>query len=141
MAISIVITDFNAHAAAIRAVRTAVFVKEQAIPREDEFDEHDPACLHAIAFDAETAVATGRINFSQAGRLGRIAVLPSHRRLGLGTTLIKALEAVAKKENLKRIWFHAQVQAVPFYNSLGYQTVGAEFVEDSIMHVKMEKKL
>ncbi|MFK7766509.1 MAG: GNAT family N-acetyltransferase [Mariniblastus sp.] len=136
-----VITDFSKHVEAIRNVRIEVFVNEQQIPYELEFDDQDETCTHAVVFDDENAVATGRLNMGQDGRIGRIAVLKSHRRRGLGSEIMRALELEAIKLNAKQIWFHAQVRAVEFYQSLGYTTEGTEFPEDGIPHVVMRKQL
>ena len=54
---------------------------------------------------------------------------------------MQALEQVARANNLGQLWFHAQVSAVPFYQSLGYHVVGEEFVEADIPHLSMEKSL
>ncbi len=135
------VSDFQMQTAAIRDVRTDVFVREQAIPFELEYDENDLTCTHAVAYDGLKPVATGRLDFQQQGRIGRVAVLESYRRRGLGTLIMQALEKEARAGNLTQIWFHAQVSAVPFYLSLGYAVVGDEFMEADIPHVSMEKQL
>lgn len=137
----IVTAELDAHFDAIRAVRIAVFVEEQAIPSELEFDRLDAHCIHVLALDGETPVATGRLGPGQNGRIGRVAVLKSHRRRGVGTAIMKALEDHAARQGIKKTWFHAQVAAVPFYESLGYQVAGEVFEEAGIPHVSMEKPI
>ena len=136
-----ILSEFRSQIDAIRQVRTDVFVREQAIPIELEYDEHDLTCSHAVAYDGLIAVATGRLDFQQHGRIGRVAVLKNYRRRGLGTLIMQALENAARSGNLDHLWFHAQISAVPFYLSLGYQVVGEEFIEENIPHVSMEKRL
>lgn len=135
------ITTFRQHFEAIRMIRTEVFVHEQEIPLELEFDDQDEHCIHAVVFANNEPVATGRLNLEQDGRIGRIAVLKSHRRKGLGSLVMDALEQKAITANAQQIWFHAQVQAITFYQSLGYKTEGEEFPEDGIPHIAMRKRL
>lgn len=134
-----IVSDFNEQLQAIREVRTAVFLVEQSIPPELEYDEHDLTCRHAVAYCQQTPVATGRLDIHQDGKVGRVAVLKAFRRQGFGSQIMHALETEALKLGLKRIWFHSQVSAIPFYRSLGYQVIGEEFQEAGIPHRKMEK--
>lgn len=141
MEFKIVITTYRQHIEAIRKARIEVFVNEQQAPLEVEFDDQDERCIHAVIFDQTEPVATGRLNLEQDGRIGRIAVMKSHRRMGLGSRVMVALEQEAIEANAEQIWFHAQVHAVEFYQSLGYETEGDEFPEDDIPHVIMRKRL
>jgi predicted GNAT family N-acyltransferase len=137
-----IVTDLESHSAEIRSVRTEVFVREQSIPAIDEFDQHDATCTHVLVLEKDNPVATGRLDLNQDGRIGRVAVLRSHRRRGLGTLVMKALENEAVKANISRIWFHAQVRSIGFYESLGYVVSSeSEFIEEGIPHVAMEKQL
>ncbi|RPH42471.1 MAG: GNAT family N-acetyltransferase, partial [Burkholderiales bacterium] len=77
-------------------VRRAVFVVEQCLPEADEFDADDPRSLHAVAFDAGVAVATGRL--LPDARIGRMAVLAAYRRSGVGgQVLCRLLELAAAR--------------------------------------------
>ena len=135
------IVSYEDYENAIRQVREAVFIEEQGVSREDEFDGFDNRCLHAAAFDvAGTLVGTGRLDPEKDGKIGRVAVLASHRRQGLGRQLMQSLETEAERIGLKQVWFHAQVSAVPFYEALGYQAEGEEFLEANIRHVKMRRE-
>ena len=141
MNLKIQITDFETHSNEIESVRTRVFVEEQAIPAELEFDQYDRICIHVVIFESEDPIATGRLNLMEGGRIGRIAVLQSHRRMGLGTKIMNALENEARKHKANGLWFHAQEHAVPFYQTLGYETYGELFQEDGIPHIAMKKIL
>ncbi|MCA9284898.1 MAG: GNAT family N-acetyltransferase [Phycisphaerales bacterium] len=123
--------------AAIRAVRVEVFVDEQGIAREEEFDDADDRCVHVVVRSDGMPVGTGRLD--RDGRIGRIAVLAAHRRRGLGRTVMVALERAAAAQGSERVYLGAQVTAVPFYERLGYRVFGEPFVEAGIPHRLMEK--
>jgi predicted GNAT family N-acyltransferase len=135
------LTDYESSLAEIQAVRIAVFVEEQQLTRETEFDDRDPVATHVVVFNEKSPVGTGRIDVEQDGRIGRVSVLRQHRRRGVGALVMKTLEGFAKGEGLSRLWFHAQVEAVLFYRQLGYEVSGSEFVEEGIPHVVMQKAL
>jgi predicted GNAT family N-acyltransferase len=130
--------DFGADFASIRQVRETVFIDEQRVPRELEFDDRDPLCLHVLVFDGDSAVGTGRLDLDYGGKVGRVAVVAAHRRGGVGTALMERLHALARERKHRRLWCNAQLTAVPFYERLGYVRSGPTFVEAGIDHVRME---
>lgn len=136
-----VLTSYEASLAEIQSVRIAVFVNEQHLLLETEFDDRDPAATHVVVLDGETPVGTGRIDLDQDGRIGRVAALPEYRRRGVGSLVMKTLESFARKMGMRNVWFHAQVSAIPFYIQLGYEPYGDEFLEEGIPHVRMQKLL
>jgi predicted GNAT family N-acyltransferase len=141
-----IITDFESHREAIERVREEVFVVEQCIDRDEEFDDRDPQCTHVVVFQGPSEIATGRLDVSLSGtelggKLGRVAVLKAHRRQGAGELVVRSLEQWARQAGHRRVWFHAQVSAVPFYEKLGYQAYGDTFMEANIPHVKMQRNL
>ncbi len=121
-------------------IRLEVFVQEQGVPAQEERDEHDPAALHFLALDADGAAAgTARVLFTPAGiaKIGRVAVLRAARGRGLGAALLAAAEAELP---LARSYaLDAQVQALPFYERLGYAATGPAFMEAGIPHRHMVK--
>jgi predicted GNAT family N-acyltransferase len=133
--------DFTHDFASIRQVREAVFIDEQRVPRELEFDDRDPLCLHVLAFDGATPVGTGRLDLKYGGKVGRVAVVATHRRGGVGTAVMEQLHALARKAQQPHLWCNAQLTAVPFYERLGYVRSGGVFVEAGIDHVRMEYAL
>ena len=136
------LADFEDDYAALRDIRFAVFVDEQAVPEEIELDERDPVCTHVLAFgDDGTAVGTGRIDLEQGGKIGRLAVLGAHRRAGVGTALMLELHEIAAARSLGRVWCNAQTIAVPFYEHLGYTVESEPFFEAGIEHVRMARSL
>ena len=135
---SVVPADYGVDHAAIRRVRFAVFVDEQAVPAELEMDERDAACFHVLAKDAAgLAVGTGRIDLDDGGRVGRMAVLRPWRSCGVGSQIIAALHAHARSHGCRRVWCHAQVAARRFYERAGYVARGNTFQEAGIEHVTM----
>lgn len=130
--------DFTADFTSIRLVREAVFIDEQRVPRELEFDERDPECRHVLAFDGTAPVGTGRLDLDYGGKVGRVAVLATHRRSGVGVGVMQRLHEIARAQRQRHLWCHAQLTAVPFYERLGYLRSGPVFVEAGIDHVRME---
>jgi predicted GNAT family N-acyltransferase len=133
------ITSFHEAEQAIRHVRGSVFVKEQGVPNEDEYDDNDNVCVHAIAWDDGRPVGTGRL--SDDGRIGRIAVMRQARGKGTAKAIILALEQHARKCGLSHLWAHAQVQALGFYKKVGYLVEGDAFMEDGIPHKRIKKSI
>lgn len=124
---------------AIDEVRDEVFVLEQNVDPEEEFDERDRFCTHVVVYNGDIAVATGRLDLEKDGKIGRVAVRKDYRQQGLGRLVMQRLEAFAMEKSAPRLWFHAQTHAVPFYEKLGYRVCSEEFLEANIPHVQMEK--
>ena len=148
-AYSIRIGPWNDCKPAARAVRMAVFVVEQNIPVEIEWDEWDETSLHAVAFDADSApIGTGRLLPSHfdstapaTGHIGRMAVLVSARRFGVGGAILQALMQAAPAQGFTTIVLHAQSYVAPFYARHGYVIEGEEFTEAGILHRTMRAPL
>ena len=129
-----------AEEAKLRAVRLAVFVVEQNIPEELEWDEHDAASAHAIAEDPDgVPIGCGRL--LPDGHIGRLAVLSDWRGQGVGAALLAHLIELARKRGDKRVLLNAQTQAMPFYARFGFAPTGKEFVEAGIAHWTMVRTL
>jgi predicted GNAT family N-acyltransferase len=126
-------------------IRKAVFVEEQGVPLEDEFDEFDNLngqCEHILVYYEEKPVGTGRVRWvDEFGKLERICILDTYRKLGIGKVIITALEEIAQERGAKKVKLHGQTQAEGFYKKLGYQTSSSVFIEDGIPHLLMTKKL
>ena len=121
----------------LRAVRTAVFVVEQNIPADLEWDAFDAVSIHALAVDtAGTPIGCGRL--LPDGHIGRMAVLPAWRGQGVGAALVGHLIEVARQRGDACLRLNAQTQAMPFYARFGFAPVGEEFVEAGIPHRTME---
>ncbi|MCP2034499.1 putative GNAT family N-acyltransferase [Planomicrobium sp. HSC-17F08] len=127
------------------AIREQVFVNEQGVAIEDEFDEFDALdspCKHILISYNGQAVGAGRIRFLQkTGKLERICILEPYRKLGIGKIIIGSLEEIAKGQDATQVKLHGQTQAEGFYKKLGYETRSAVFMEDGIPHIVMTKDL
>ena len=136
--------DYALDSAAIRTVRFAVFVDEQAVPANLEMDDRDPHCFHVLAHVADEAVGTGRIDIDEASRsarVGRMAVLAGYRGDGIGARLLEALHEHARQRDCVEVWCHAQLAAQSFYARAGYVAEGGVFVEAGIDHITMRRSL
>jgi predicted GNAT family N-acyltransferase len=123
-----------------RPVRERVFIEEQQVPRELEWDEWDETSDHAVAFDAGgNPIGTARL--LPSGRIGRMAVLKGWRGKGVGAALLDAMLDRARSRAMKRAVLHAQTQAAGFYRRFGFSERGEEFEEAGIPHVEMTLEL
>ena len=120
------------------AIRVRVFVREQHVPEDIELDRDDERAVHFLAFSAETAVGTARVVLRRGGaKIGRMAVLKSYRRRGVGGKLLERAIALARRRNARKIYLHAQVPVIGFYEAMGFRCTGPVFDEAGIPHRKM----
>src|SRR5512144_2056306 len=115
----------------LRAIREQVFLREQHVPPELEWDGLDETCRHALALSMKgDGIGCGRIlppTGEKPARIGRIAVLPEGRGKMVGTGLLEALLEHARSMKYSEVTVHAQVQALPFYRRFNFETEGEEF--------------
>jgi YbgC/YbaW family acyl-CoA thioester hydrolase len=131
----------GSHAA---AVRTAVFVEEQGIPLEMEWDEADKTAVHAVAYNGlGQPIGTGRLLQHAPGiaKIGRMAVNRVLRGSSLGRELLHALVAQAEQRGDTEVLLHAQRSAEGFYARLGFSARGEPFYEVDIPHIEMVRSL
>jgi predicted GNAT family N-acyltransferase len=120
------------------AIRMRVFVKEQGVPAEIELDSDDDRAIHFLAACAARPVGVARVVMHHRGaKIGRMAVLKSYRRRGIGTKLLKRAIATARRLGAQEIYLHAQVPVIGFYKKMGFRCVGRVFDEAGIPHRKM----
>lgn len=138
MAIRVVVLSWNEAKKDAQAVRRSVFIEEQQIPESLEVDEKgDCVCMHAIAWDGDLVVGTGRL--FPDGHVGRMAVLKSHRSKGVGGAILKSLVERAKEQNVQFVRLGAQVSAEQFYRRHGFVREGKPYIhpEVPIEHVSV----
>jgi predicted GNAT family N-acyltransferase len=123
-----------------RPVREEVFVREQGVPLEMEWDDDDARCRHAVAQDG-AGVAIGTARLLPEGRIGRMAVRKAWRRKGVGAGLLRALLDEARRSGMSTIILHAQTHAAAFYGRFGFSARGGEFFEAGIPHLEMRLEL
>ncbi len=131
-------TDFKK----VMDIRSEVFISEQGVPAEEEFDSYDERhdTVYCLVYD-EVPCATARLIFKDGGyKIGRVATLKEHRRKGLGAAAVSALCEEAFKKGAPYISLEAQLHAIPFYESLGFEVVSDEvFLDAGIEHKLMRK--
>jgi predicted GNAT family N-acyltransferase len=126
------------------AIRTKVFVEEQKIPAELEWDAADAVCLHAVAYNRfGLALATGRLleHVPGVAKIGRMAVLPAMRGSRVGRAVLDALIQAARARGDREALLHAQMSAAPFYARAGFVPRGPQFDEAGIPHVEMVRAI
>jgi YbgC/YbaW family acyl-CoA thioester hydrolase len=126
------------------AIRKQVFVEEQGIPAELEWDAADAGCVHAVAFNRlGLPLATGRLLEHEPGisKIGRMAVMASMRGSRVGRAVLDALMQAARERGDRQVLLHAQSSAAGFYRRAGFEPQGAEFEEAGIPHLAMVKAL
>ena len=132
--------SWSADLADLRAVRTEVFVVEQAVPEDEEWDEHDERSYHVVARDAQgRPIGTGRL--TPLDTIGRMAVLRDWRGRGVGEAILRTLLERARERHLPAVELHAQVHAIPFYERAGFSAFGDAYDECGIAHRTMRLEL
>jgi len=122
------------------ALRRAVFVEEQGVPREVDDDGRDAECTQFLAWVNGVPIGTARMREVDGVAKGeRLAVLEDFRGHGAGRVLMDVLEATARAGGLRTVLVHAQEHVVPFYEKLGYAPSGEPFDEAGIPHRAMRK--
>jgi ElaA protein len=120
------------------AIRMRVFVREQGVPADMELDRDDARATHLLSMISGKAVGTARIVIGRGNaKIGRMAVLKRFRRKGVGTKLLKRAIVTAETLGAKKIYLHAQVPVIGFYETMGFRCAGAVFDEAGIPHRKM----
>ena len=122
-------------------VRREVFVKEQKVPEEEEFDRADLRSRHVVVYANTRPVATGRLfNDGETWLIGRISVLKECRGKKVGKLVVDKLLETAVKMGAGEVYIHAQTHAVSFYEKFGFVAYGETFLETNIEHISMVKK-
>ena len=130
---------------AVFRIRNIVFVLEQNVPYDEEYDEFEEVATHFIARINGEPAGTARWRLTNKGiKLERFSVLKSWRGRGVGQALVKAvLEDIISQSNShgKLLYLHAQLPAVPLYAKFGFEKEGAMFMECNIAHYTMRRYL
>ena len=132
------LADWGRDHGELRAVREAVFVHEQSVPFELEWDGIDADCVHVLAEDEQgRAIGTGRL--LPDAHIGRMAVLAGWRGRGVGSALLRALIAIAEERGMREVVLNAQLQAMEFYRRHGFVAEGEPFLDAGIAHQRMRR--
>lgn len=116
-------------------IRRVVFIEEQQVPQDEEWDGRDEQCVHFLARLEGRAVGTARL--LPDGHVGRVAVLSQARGLGLGLRLMEAAIHAARQAGHAEVLLDAQTHALEFYQRLGFTAFGEEFIDAGIPHRSM----
>ncbi|HYC43154.1 MAG TPA: GNAT family N-acetyltransferase [Noviherbaspirillum sp.] len=140
MSVRVTLGKWDEQSRDAKPIRYDVFVTEQKVPLDMEWDEMDVHCVHAVAYDAEgQAVGTGRL--LPDGHIGRMAVRQAVRGQGVGACMLEALVEAARARGDREVMLNAQEQAEPFYERYGFRREGEMFMEAGIPHIHMRRAL
>ena len=129
-----------------RLIRHQVFVIEQGVAEENEFDQHEAECRHFLAIEPSLNIAIGTArwrNTDKGIKLERFAVLSEFRKTGVGSLLLEAVlsDITQKIKAPSRIYLHAQTRAANLYLKAGFSETDEVFEECGIPHILMEKQV
>ena len=124
-------------------IRYEVFVNEQNVPEDVEIDNLEDKSHHLVLYEEDQPIGTARIYHRGDGiyKIQRVAVLKEFRNLGFGAELIRECERKIQELRGTKITLGAQIHALSFYEKLGYQAEGPEFMDAGIPHREMTKRL
>ncbi|MBJ9704584.1 GNAT family N-acetyltransferase [Acinetobacter calcoaceticus] len=122
-----------------KLIREQVFIQEQGIASEDEWDDLDATVLHFIVYDREQPIATARLLPQHS--VGRVAVLMPYRKQGIGKILMQHIIDYARQQNLPYLKLSAQTYVTAFYEALGFVVQGEEYLDCGIPHIDMTLEL
>lgn len=122
-----------------KLIREKVFIQEQGIAPEDEWDDLDATVLHFIVYDREQPIATARLLPQHS--VGRVAVLLPYRKQGVGKILMQHIIDYARQQNLPYLKLSAQTYVTAFYEALGFVGQGEEYLDCGIPHIDMTLEL
>jgi predicted GNAT family N-acyltransferase len=131
--------DWQRDNAAIAAIRRKVFIEEQQVPEELEWDGRDEDAIHLLAYVDGIAVATARMLTD--GHIGRMSVLREYRGRGIGRQLLTQMIQLAQQRGLTQVHLDAQTHAIGFYEQSGFYCQGGTFMDAGIPHRHMRKSL
>ncbi len=136
--IELSITNWTEAQSLVKPLRYQVFVIEQKVPEEMEWDEFDEIAWHAIVTSDNQTIGTGRLILDgHIAKIGRMAVQSSRRNRGTGKSILNALIQTAKEKGAQECILHAQTHAIAFYAKADFEPNGPIFDEAGIPHVEM----
>lgn len=136
---NVVVVATDAELEACRGIRRRVFIEEQDVPENLEWDGRDREAQHLLIRDGELSVGTLRIRrLGDIGKIERVAVDANQRRKGAGKALVlKALQILRNDTNIARARLGAQTYVIGFYEKLGFSAFGPVYDDAGIPHKDM----
>ena len=132
---TVVVGDWHSLQQHAKHIRELVFILEQDIAPEDEWDDQDPISIHFVVYDTDQPIATARLLSND--HVGRVAVLKDYRSKGIGKLVMQEIIALAKQQQRKELILSSQVYATQFYSGLGFAVQGESYLDCGIPHVDM----
>jgi predicted GNAT family N-acyltransferase len=123
----------------LKNIRHDVFVLEQQVSAEDEWDGLDETAVHFLAVDELSGQAVGTARFLLSGKITRMAVRLPYRQRGVGSHLLTAVLRNAADCGFQRVYLDAQTSALGFYRKFGFIPEGDVFWDAGIEHIRMTK--
>lgn len=134
------ITSWQENKLHLSSIRKKVFIQEQRVPEELEWDEFDADSTHILVTDkSKQAIATARMQ--ENGHIGRMAVLKEYRKMNIGRAMLEKLINHARQQKLEKVFLDAQLKAIPFYEKQGFSICSNEFLDANIPHKSMIRAL
>lgn len=119
----------------VAEIRRTVFIDEQDVPEDLEWDDEDQSAIHILAYMDDKPVATARL--LKSGRIGRMAVLKQYRQQGIGTAILEYLLDLALEQQCDKISLSSQVHAKQFYERMGFKVTSEIYQDAGIPHLDM----
>lgn len=131
--------DWDEKKDVLARIRREVFIDEQKVPEEDEWDQYDGQATHFLATDTVTGEAVGTVRLLPSGKITRMAVRRPYRGQGIGSQLLTAALKLAERKGLSNIYLDAQIDICDFYQRFGFKRQGQPFWDAGILHIRMVK--
>lgn len=132
------VVSWQIHSAPLKIVREEVFIKEQQVPAELEWDGLDETAQHLLALSS-AGEAIGCVRLPGDGSIGRMAVLKPWRGKGVGSALLGKAVELYRRQGIKNITLSAQMHAISFYEKSGFEVCSGPYLDAGILHVDMHQ--
>ncbi len=139
--IQIMEADWSQQQPVLAMIRHEVFIVEQQVPEELEWDGVDADCRHVLALDKSLDLPIGTGRLVPDGQIGRMAIRKDYRRQGIGYAILQKLIELSIRDGQTQVFLHAQLYAVAFYQKAQFKVSGETFMEAGIAHVTMIKSI
>ena len=120
-------------------LRREVFMDEQGVSQEDEFDGKDPDATHIVTVQNGEVVGVLRILWlPEHAKIGRFAVKKSLREQGIGSRLFHTALSFIDRRGQEQVMLEAQIDRIGFYENFGFEAYGDEYLDAGILHKAMK---
>lgn len=136
-------TSWQAHAESLSSIRQQVFINEQGVADEEEWDGLDEKAIHYLVCYQQQAVACARVYYTDddSAKIGRVAVLAPFRRKGIAKALMRFIIDDMRNTGIRHLKLDAQLYVIPLYQQMGFRICSDAFLDAGIMHRSMQMEL